>query len=567
MQVTTNQPQDTVRFFFNLLGFLPQGPKMVVTSYTDASPFSLLDADTGKVCYTGVLETSPLDPITGIASSKADFSDFTESGTYRLSVGSDLSPVFSIAEHSYDALTRDMLKMFYFQRCGCELKPEHAGKFVHPACHTQPALPYGADPATAVSLDVHGGWHDAGDYGRYVTPGALTVSHLLYAYELFPKKFAFTVNIPETGNGTPDVLNEARYELDWLMRMQLSDGSVYHKVTTANHAPFIMPQEDDEQLFVYPPSSMATAMFAAVTMQAARIFRAFDEAYANRLFEAGLLSLRFLLEHPEFIPFRNPKDCRTGEYGHPSDRDQRLWAGAEFLRTIATGAFDAFLPDDIDTIREKIFVRFRGNMIDRTVRKDSFGWVQTGGLALLSVLFCPDAETVFSAPCVEIAKFYLMHYADKYLKEREESSFNIPLAREEYTWGSSLSLMNKAMFFVAAHLFTGKEDYRICAFDCLDYLLGRNTLQFSYVSGHGANSLKDPHNRPTVADGIEEMIPGFVAGGANCLFHDPTAKKLLPKLGKVAPMDCYIDDHECFSLNEIAIYWNSTALFVAAYLM
>ncbi|MBR5349338.1 MAG: glycoside hydrolase family 9 protein [Lachnospiraceae bacterium] len=567
MQVTHKQQPEAARFFFNLLGFLPQGPKTIVTTHSEASPFSVLNAETGSVCYTGVLEASPLDPITGIASSKADFSELTVPGTYRLSVGTDLSPVFTIAEHSYDALTRDLLKMFYFQRCGCDLTEKHAGVFTHPACHTALALPYGEDPATAAYVDVHGGWHDAGDYGRYVTPGALTVSHFLYAYEIFPEKFDFTVNIPESGNGTPDVLNEARYELDWLLRMQLPDGRVYHKVTTANHAPFLMPQDDREPLYLYPPSTISAAMFVAVTMQAARIFRAFDEDYSKKLFEAGMTSLRYLLEHPEFIPFRNPKDCRTGEYGHPTDRDSRLWASTEFLRTLATGAFDALLPADISRVKEQVYARFYGYVCDFTVKKDSFGWHQVGGLALLAVCFCPDADAVFGEKMVEMAKRFLLFTADSVLKLRNESSFNIPLKREDYTWGSSLGLMNRAMFCIAAHLLTGNESYRTCAFDCLDYLLGRNTLQFSYVSGHGSNCLKDPHNRPTVADGIEEMIPGFVAGGANCLFHDPTAKKLLPELGKVAPMDCYIDDHDCFSLNEIAIYWNSTALFVAAYLM
>ncbi|MBO7089048.1 MAG: glycoside hydrolase family 9 protein [Lentisphaeria bacterium] len=567
MQTTSKQSKQTTRFFFNLLGFLPQGPKTIITSLDHSSPFSLVDAETGGVCYTGTLSASPTDPDAGIPSAKADFTNYTVPGSYRLKVGKDLSPVFTIAEHSYDALTADLLKMFYFQRCGCALTEKYAGVFTHAACHTARAIPYGEDPATAKPRDVHGGWHDAGDYGRYVTPGAVTVSHMLYAYELFPNKFDFTVNIPESGNHIPDILNEARYELDWLLRMQQTDGRVYHKVTTANHAPFIMPEEDDSPLYLYPSSSMAVAMFAAVTLQAARIYHAFDERYSRKLFTAGLKSLRFLLKHPEFIPFRNPKDCRTGEYGHPTDRDQRLWAAAEYLRALATGFFADELPKDADRIEEQVRARFFGNLCDFTVKKDSFGWHQAGGMALLSVLFSPDAEAVFGHVSVDMAKRYLLHNADAALKLREASAFDVPMAREDYTWGSNLSLMNHGMFAVAAHLLTGDEEYRLCAFDCLDYLLGRNTLSFSYVSGHGANSLKDPHNRPTVADEIEAMIPGFVAGGANCTFRDPTAKSLLERQGRIAPMDCYVDDPRCYSLNEIAIYWNSAALFVAAYLM
>ena len=157
---------------------------------------------------------------------------------------------------------------------------------MHDICHTAEAKIYNGEG----TVDVTGGWHDAGDYGRYITAGACACAQLLYAYKLFPKAFdGLDLNIPESGSGVPDILSECRYELEWMLKMQREDGAVYHKVTTMRHAPFIMPEDDKEQLFVFPISSMATADLCAVCALAAGIFRPFDKAFSGRLAKAAEL--------------------------------------------------------------------------------------------------------------------------------------------------------------------------------------------------------------------------------------------------------------------------------------
>ncbi len=114
--------------------------------------------------------------------------------------------------------------MLYLQRCGEVITDSDFG---HSACHTGMASVYG----TNEKIDVSGGWHDAGDYGRYIVPAAKTIGDLLYAYEANPKLYSDNIGIPQSGNGIPDILDEARYELEWMMKMQRADGGVYHKVT------------------------------------------------------------------------------------------------------------------------------------------------------------------------------------------------------------------------------------------------------------------------------------------------------------------------------------------------
>ena len=97
----------------------------------------------------------------------------------------------------------------------------------------------------------------------------------------------------------------------------------------------------------------------------------------------------------------------------------------------------------------------------------------------------------------------------------------------------------------------------------LHYLLGRNALNVSYVTGHGEHAFKNPHNRPTFADGIELPMPGWVSGGPFKTPCDPKACELIP--AGTPPMKCYVDEVESYSTNEITIYWNSPAVFMTAY--
>ena len=163
-------------------------------------------------------------------------------GVYTLSDGRD-ERTFSVSERPWRDVTNALIKGLYYQRCGCSLDAAHAGPYRHPACHTALAADW---LDRGVSRRVAGGWHDAGDYGKYVGPGAVAAAHLIYAWKLFPDGCSDDLNIPETGSGMPDILSEARWEILWLLQMQRADGAFHHKLTKARFAPFIMPQDDLE---------------------------------------------------------------------------------------------------------------------------------------------------------------------------------------------------------------------------------------------------------------------------------------------------------------------------------
>jgi hypothetical protein len=140
-----------------------------------------------------------------------------------------------------------------------------------------------------------GGWHDAGDYNKYTVNAAFTVGTMLKAWEHFREKLApLTFDIPESGNQTPDFLDEVRWELDWLLKMQAADGRVYHKVSALKSGGFELPEKETERRYFSPWSSAATADFVAIMAEASRA----DAAYSSRCLAAAKKSYEFLQANP-----------------------------------------------------------------------------------------------------------------------------------------------------------------------------------------------------------------------------------------------------------------------------
>lgn len=528
------------RIFVNQAGYPPQSQKIAVLPFP-AERFSITDLS-GSIQWEGPVHFHGLDEASGDKVYQADFTDFTKPGAYRVQAEGESSAVFRIGENVYDQVFHDVAKAFYFLRCGCELEEPYAGIYHHGVCHHTPAVLWSN---RSVSLDVSGGWHDAGDYGRYVTPGACAAAHLLYAYSMFPEAFdQLKLNIPETT--MPDILSEVRYELEWLLKMQRPDGGVYHKVTTQLHAPFMMPEDDLAQLFVFDVSSMATADLAAVAALASGIYRKYDAAFAERLFAASQLSLQWLDCHPEFIGFSNPEGCNTGGYGQRGDASNRYWAYAEIYAL--TG--------------EERYARRMTDFIDQGVSLTSLGYGDMGGLGSLAYLLCHQKKGSAIEALLRKA------FEDRARELRDVSDhcgYGVAMKPMQYGWGSNMSVMKNGMIFAISGCLNGDDFAEKYAKKQLDYLLGVNALGISYVTGTGAFRCNYPHLRPAYADGIEKCMPGMIAGGPNGRPADPYAKEIIPE--GTPPMKCYADDTASYSLNEITIYWNSPAVFVLGYLL
>lgn len=521
-----------------------------------------------RVVMGGEARDMGVDEASGDHVYAADFGDIEQAGIYYVrNDAGDVSHRFRIGEDIYRKLQLDMTKALYYQRCGCGLEAEYAGAYVHPCCHMGDAVLW---TDRSVVKEVKGGWHDAGDYGRYISPAAVAAAHLLYAYELFPDSFTGELTIPESGNGMPDVLNECRYELEWMLKMQDEEGGAYHKLTSERHADFIMPQEDLAQFYLFPVSSMATADYAAVMALASRVYRKFDEFFADRLLDAAKSAYGWLEKHPEYVGFKNPESCNTGEYDDACDLDERLWAAAEML--VTTGG---------QKYQERLDA-----LLGENLSKTDFGWTDVSGFAALAVL--TDMSHRASADSAADLREAVIAEADRLVAVAEKSGYGVAMEAEDYVWGSNMVVLNRGMLLVLAAIITEQDEasqaegntgfseagagaasggrteiYEQAALAQMNYLLGTNAVDYSYVTGYGEHAYKHPHNRPTECDGIELPMPGWVSGGPFKTPCDEVGIKQIP--AGTPPMKCYVDHAACYSLNEITIYWNTPAVFVTAY--
>lgn len=530
--------------FVNQAGYKPSGIKRAVIrgNNGDTAEFFVEDANGAKV-YEGKARHFGLDRYSGDEVCIADFTDFKECGRYRICAENDVSLEFSIDENVLDDTFCDVMKAFYFLRCGTELEEKHAGEFVHKPCHTKKAYLF---ENKEVTLDVSGGWHDAGDYGRYVTPGCCALAHILLAYKMFPDSMNVRLNIPESESGIPDILEECKCELLWMMKMQRDDGGVYHKATTMHHVPFVMPEDDIWDMYVFPVSSIATADFAAIAAMASVIYKELDLELSQRLLSASEKSLEWLENNPGFIGFSNPEGCNTGTYGEYDDKDNRFWAYAELYS--ATG-------DEIYHEKLKVMLKMKFPLT-------ALGYASVGGFGALSYLLC-DNEYCDSS-LKSLFRECFIERAEYLKKLSDECGYGAAMAEEDYAWGSNMNLMTHGMIFAIADYLEKGDRFKPYAVLQVDYLLGVNATGYSYVTGTGEFCCNYPHLRPAHADGIERCMPGMVSGGANRRPADADARILIPE--GTPPMKCYADDVGCYSLNEITIYWNAPTVFVLAYI-
>jgi endoglucanase len=515
--------------------------------------FAVLNAMTRDTVFRGVPTLAiDTDPSTGMRIWKADFSSFQLPGTYMLRTSAgDTSQLFMIADTVFDPVYRVSLRGFYYQRCGLLLAPEFAGAWSRPACHTTTDAYFHASAESTGFAAVAGGWHDAGDYGKYVVNAGISVGTLLAAYDWFPSKFSSDrLNIPESGNGVPDVLDEARYELAWLMTMQAVNGGLFFKVTKPQFEGFVMPDNDPGDRYIYQLSSTATGDFAAVMARAARSFREFDTSFAGLCMAAGLRAWQYLLNHPSIVPpggFHNPTGTVTGEYGDGDDSDERLWAASEVY--LATG----------DSAAHSYFL---ANYSQNGIVTGTMSWGDVRSLAECTYL--RGSRSGINAGVQTLVRQSLISYAGTLLSLHDASGFRDALRTSEYYWGSNSVVLNNAILLILAAEEGAGQKMRDAALDQLHYILGVNGHGMSFVTGIGGRHPLHPHHRPSASDGITEPVPGLLAGGPN---HNITNDPVLQAHFSSAtpPALCYIDDQGSYASNEICINWNAPLVFVAGY--
>ncbi|MCL6606084.1 MAG: glycoside hydrolase family 9 protein [Paenibacillus sp.] len=525
----------------NQIGYPVRGQKIAVFTGSE-SRFEVVEEVTNNVVFEGEAGSSIKDVASGVILRRGDFSAVQQPGQYRIQQGDIRSAAFKITDKPYHDLQQGLLKAFYFYRCGVELTEEYAGPWKHKACHMSEGIVYGKPE---LRLDSSGGWHDAGDYGKYSGPGAKAVADLLLSYELYPSAFLSPIPIPESDGHTPDILLECKVELDWLFKMQEAQcGGVYHKLTTQNFPGLdVMPEDDTAELYFSPVSATATGDFAGVMAMASRIYKPFDEMYAQKCLDAAKAAWSWLEDHPEVTGFKNPPEISTGEYGDEEDLDERYWAAAELYRVTGEAAYhESFM-----------------KLAEQTFPKYMLGWGDMGGYG--SVAYLLNGEEKAENLLYISLKEGLLTEARRLMDQSVQDGYLISLKEEDYIWGSNMLVMNNAMLLLLAEHLSGDSNFADCALDHLHYLMGRNVLDISYVTGFGDQSVMHPHHRPSVGDDVILPVPGLVSGGPDRGLHDDYVIEHLQ--GKPAAQ-CFADHDQSYSTNEVTIYWNSPAVFVTA---
>lgn len=505
----------------NQVGYRTDSKKTAVFRNTNESEFSVVNAATNKVVYTGKLSDEINNTSAGEVNKTGDFSSVTEPGKYYIKCGNlDNSYTFEISDNVYSNLLDDSVRMLYLQRCGTTVQDSDFG---HKACHTGLATVYG----TNEKIDVSGGWHDAGDYGRYIVPAAKSIADLLYAYQANPALYTDSIGIPESGNGTPDILDEARYELEWMKKMQRSDGGVYHKVTCENFPGYVAPQEETAPLIVTPVSTTATADFCASMALAYEFYKDIDSDFAKDCLNRAELAWSYLEANPNLI-FSNPEDISTGEYGDTSDKDERYWAAAQLYRATGNSKYESAL-----------------NSMSASKGLD---WSTVGDYGNIAILTSKNIDS--SSKIYSKARTAVITQADKFASASKNSPYGVALTK--FDWGSNMTVANAGIILSTAYNLTNDETYLNAANAQIDYLLGTNPNGECYFTGYGTVSPENPHHRPSMAVG--KAMKGMLVGGVNSNLEDSAAKAYCQDLPAAKR---YVDNSESYSTNEITIYWNS----------
>lgn len=525
------------------VGYTVTADKVAVVT-RPASAFTVRRAGDDAAVLTGALGAGATCPLSGDRVQGADFTPLREPGSYYLDVpGVGRSWPFTVGgdplARAYDLAMRG----FHGLRCGTavDLAPASPG-YSHAACHRTSGFHPSAG-ASAVPPPT-GGWHDAGDYGRYLPTTAISVATLLLAWDLFADRLA-----PRQLG--PGLLDEARWGLTWMLAMQDADGGVWHKQTSDGFPGFVMPERDPFSVRVIgvgaPPfkSSCATAALAAVAALAARVDGASAGSIDSRSLDAARRAWTWVETHPE-VYFANPPGVTTGEYGDHDCGDERLWAAVELWRTTGEAAFQRYFLDH--------YTPYMG-ALDAPPAE---AWREVAQLALWSYALSPPSAS--DAGTITAVRARVAGAGKTFAARAAASPYRVSMTAGDFVWGSNAVAANYAMAMLVADHLSPDPALRAGALDHVHYLLGRNTFSLSFVTQLGAHAVRHPHHRPSGADQNPEPWPGLLAGGPNAARQDPVLAALSPR----PPARTYADDEGSFAGNEVAINWQAMWVFALA---
>jgi endoglucanase len=556
----------------NQVGYVPFGPKRAtfVTDATDAQYWVLKSADGSEVA-SGQTAPFGFDAPSGDTVHIVDFSSYHKPGKgYILQVGEIGSYPFDISGGLYDQLRYDALEFFYHQRSGISILAQYVGEpYARPAGHLGIAPNQGDTEVPCFSggcdyrRDVQGGWYDAGDQGKYVVGGGIAVWQLVNAYERssLKGKVAWrdgSQQIPENNNGIPDILDEARWELEFFLRMQVPEGKpfagmAFHRIHDQQWTALpTRPDLDPQPRHLYPPTTAATLNLAATAAQCGRVWRQWDRVFAHLCLAAAERAWHAALANPTM--FTTPSPNGGGEYrDYDGDvSDEFYWAAAELFVTTGKNEYRDFITNS---------PHYQASGIPA----DGVIWYRVALLGDMSLALVPnDLSTSYMSGL----RTAIVNAADKVIDTMSLQGYGVPYIRTDgnYIWGSNSQVLSQVMLLAVAYELTWEWKYWQAAFEATDYIFGRNGLNQSYVTGYGAKASQNVHHRfwAHEANPAYPLPPaGALAGGPNSVLDDTSMRAWL---GGLAPQKCYLDRIEFPKTNEVALNWNSVLVWTSAWL-
>ena len=534
------------------VGYPLNGPKVALVS-SPATTFEVRRSSDNQVVFHGKLGTAVFDPNTGDQVRAADFSALRRTGSFYLEVpGVGRSWNFTVGKNVFQHTYYMAMRAFYGQRCGTavDMGPEFPG-YSHAICHQHGEF----HPSSGASgpRDNIGGWHDAGDYGRYMVNSGISTGTLLWAWEIYGRKLRnISLRIPESGNGTPDILNEARWNLEWMLKMQDDDGGAWHKQASEHFSGFVAPEDDKLPSEVIGTgaapykSTCATADLAAVGAIAARVYKPYDAKFAAQALDAARRAWAWTEKNPD-VTFRNPAGVSTGEYGDASCKDERLWAAAELWRTTGEAVYNDF------------FLKNYAEFLPSLDSPPAENWNAMGQMALRTYVL--STRKGADANAVAAIRERILTAAHAVVERTRANSYLTSMQAKDYVWGSNGVAADYGAGLLIANVIQPDPSFVDAARDNLHYLLGRNTFSLSWVTQVGEHPFQHPHHRPS-GDGKQPgPWPGLLSGGPNAARQDALLAAMPRDL---PPAKLYADQLASYASNEICINWQASLVFLLA---
>ncbi|WP_446504991.1 glycoside hydrolase family 9 protein [Photobacterium sp. DNB23_23_1] len=518
----------------NQMGYLPSGDKYAYLLAEEPSDIQLLSVLDGRL--VAKLESADAVSLPDERRVRAiDFSQVKTPGWYKLVSDNGQSVPFPIEAGAYEPLNERLVHALYLQRSGMVVNDRATG-MNRPQSHMQDGQIFRTDAfhKAGTYLDVVGGWYDAGDFGKYVATTTITVARLLEAYRQTPQLYSDT---KQPGSDKPAIIDESIYALDWLLKMQREDGAVYRKVSGASWPAKIGPWQDNQTRFIYGVSTPETAKFAATMAFAARTIKPFDADLSRQYLSAAIHAANYLASQDgQYFDWQEGDDSGSGPYmankfdkeaSLETDVDDRLWAYAELY--ITTG-------------QDKFKRAFQDNYDPQWI--DIFEWKNPALMGVWHLILAEEKGAFRDQLANDLDQV-----ASRYLQQSQQSPFRV--ANQRFIWGSNKMTAEAGILIAWADFAKGQLDNRTSVQSQIDYLLGANAFDMSFVTNSGTYSVRNLHHLYRIATGVS--LPGYLVGGPNEMAQAGVAPKNMGMLS-------YIDSEKSYAVNEFAIDYNASLI-------